>query len=304
MMTRLFLALFWALLCLSCSPAASPPPREGFVAEASESASHPVFMWRTSSATSVVHLLGSIHVGSPDMYPLDDRIEEAFQQSETLVLEIDLDEEAQAEAALAFVQMALLPKGESLDALLDEETRDLLHQRLDELGIPYKNVEMFRPWFVGLTIGMKETEAQGYTGEYGIDQHFRNQAVGKKEILELESVQEQAALFASLSQDAEVDDLRMTLLGEGEQDMLTELKDEWLLGKTTRIESEVEQTRKDYPEAYEALYANRNRNMTKKVEGYLKTTKSYFVVAGAAHMVGEEGIVTLLRNRGYTVEQL
>ena len=48
----------------------------------------------------------------------------------------------------------------------------------------------------------------------------------------------------------------------------------------------------------------RNRNWMPKIEGYLHSGKIYFAVAGAAHMGGSNGLVTLLRNRGYQIEQL
>jgi uncharacterized protein len=295
-------AIALCLLVVACAPAART--RSGAVEQTSEVTRHPVFMWRTESPTAVVHLLGSIHVGTEDMYPLDSRIEQAFDQSDALVLEIDLDEEAEADAALRFVQMALLPQGETLDQKLDEATLALLHARLEQLQIPYENVHMFRPWFVAMTIEMTEMESQGFSGEFGIDHHFREQAIGKKEILELESVEEQAALFASLSQNAEADDLRMALEAEeSASETLTRMTEQWLAGNTELIAEEVERTRLEYPEAYEALYASRNRKMTRKVEGYLATDKDYFVVAGGAHMVGDEGIVELLREHGHTVVQ-
>jgi uncharacterized protein len=302
-----FVALLFALWLLpgalhGCAPVKRQQSAAA-VSQVSESAQHPVFMWRVASDSAVVHLLGSIHVGTKEMYPLDPRIEQAFTAADTLVLEIDLDEEAEAEAALAFVEMALLPKDQTISDLLDEETLKLLQARLLELGIPFENVEMFRPWFVGLTIEMKALEQRGYSGEYGIDQHFRARALNHKEILELESVQEQAALFASLTAEGQVDDLRMTLEGNPEEANLEALTAEWLLGKSDLIAAELATTRVDYPEAYEALYAGRNRKMVEKIEGYLKTSKRYFVVAGGAHMVGADGIVELLRARGRQVVQ-
>lgn len=301
-----WLCLWLALWALGCAPRppAEPSGAVSETAEIVERAEHPVFMWRTESETAVVYLLGSIHVGSPDLYPLDPRIERAFADSDTLVLEIDLDEEAEAEAALAFVKMALLPEGRSLDDELDEQTQKLLHARLEQLGLPYENVRMFRPWFVAMMLEMRAMEEQGYSGEYGIDQHFRERAVGKKQILELESVEEQATLFAALTEDAEIDDLRMVLEeSEPGADLLTELTDQWRVGNTELIEAEVEETRRDYPEAYEALYAGRNRRMVDKIQQYLTTERRYFVVAGSAHMVGEEGIVELLRAKGRQVTQ-
>ncbi len=54
---------------------------------------------------------------------------------------------------------------------------------------------------------------------------------------------------------------------------------------------------------YDELITNRNYAMTEKIEGFLKTDKNYFVVVGAGHVIGEEGIVALLRKKAYRVSQ-
>jgi uncharacterized protein YbaP (TraB family) len=55
--------------------------------------------------------------------------------------------------------------------------------------------------------------------------------------------------------------------------------------------------------AYEKLVYERNRNMAGKIEAYLKTKGTYFVITGAAHLVGEKGIIEILRGKGYRVVQ-
>jgi uncharacterized protein YbaP (TraB family) len=63
---------------------------------------------------------------------------------------------------------------------------------------------------------------------------------------------------------------------------------------------------KAIPEYYQAILKDRNVAMLEKIEGYLedKSKETYFVVVGAAHMVGEDGIVTRLKEKGYTVTRL
>jgi uncharacterized protein YbaP (TraB family) len=52
------------------------------------------------------------------------------------------------------------------------------------------------------------------------------------------------------------------------------------------------------------LYNKRNEKMASKIQEYLKTKETYFVVVGAGHLVGSKGIIEILREKGYTVEQL
>jgi len=55
---------------------------------------------------------------------------------------------------------------------------------------------------------------------------------------------------------------------------------------------------------YEKLIYERNRNMVSKIEEFLRTKETYFVVVGAGHLVGKKGIIEMLKGKRYPVEQL
>ena len=76
-------SLLYTLLLASAAAAQPVGPHHAKAVAAAK----PVFLWELRSPTATVYLLGSVHVASGDMYPLDARIERAFQKSETLVLE-------------------------------------------------------------------------------------------------------------------------------------------------------------------------------------------------------------------------
>jgi uncharacterized protein YbaP (TraB family) len=58
----------------------------------------------------------------------------------------------------------------------------------------------------------------------------------------------------------------------------------------------------DAPEVYETLLAGRNRRWMPKVESCIQTSRC-FVVVGAAHLLGSDGLIALLKARGYSVVQ-
>ena len=60
----------------------------------------------------------------------------------------------------------------------------------------------------------------------------------------------------------------------------------------------------EFSALFKRLFDDRNTMMTQKIEQMLKKTKNYFVVVGAGHLVGEEGIVSLLKRHGYKIDQL
>jgi uncharacterized protein YbaP (TraB family) len=58
-----------------------------------------------------------------------------------------------------------------------------------------------------------------------------------------------------------------------------------------------------FQEVHEILIMTRNHKMVEKIEGFLKSDNNYFVVVGSGHVVGKEGIISLLREKGYAITQ-
>jgi hypothetical protein len=153
-----------------------------------------------------------------------------------------------------------------------------------------------------------ELQKLGLDPEYGIDKHFLKKAENKEKIVELESIDYQINLLSGFS-DAQqelflVSAFRDLELLKGE---INEILKAWNTGDTKTIESFVSKSLQDDPRMlpiYEKLVFERNKSMASKIEGYLKTKEHYFVIVGAAHLVGKDGIIEILKKKGYLVEQL
>src|SRR6185369_730536 len=104
------------------------------------------FMWVTKSDTATVYLLGSMHAAQTDLYPLDERIENAFAKSDALVVEVD-ESEINTQAALQFAAKGMYPPGDQLDKHISAKLLEATDARFQKLGlpVPYKQ---FRPWMV------------------------------------------------------------------------------------------------------------------------------------------------------------
>ena len=85
-----------------------------------------------------------------------------------------------------------------------------------------------------------------------------------------------------------------------------ELKDrgEWQEGDMQALEDLLQEDFEEYPEMYDALLKDRNLNWIKQLQPMLNDSDVYLVIVGAAHMLGEDGMVKLLEKQGYSVEQL
>jgi len=305
---RTLAGLLSALLSLACEPAAPTPPAAAPSGLAARPAPQkPVFAWRAELGASTVHLLGSVHVAKPDLYPLDARIEQPFAESDALVLELVLDEAAQLDAARRMMELGRLPAGKRLSDVVAPETWELLVRRQTELNLPLFGLRGFRPWFVAVTVTTQALQREGFSSEHGIDEHFRLAAAQRGERIEaLESLDTQLQLFSSLSSEAEEQMLRQTL--EDLDSYGAELSSAfrlWSAGDAAGVdELLIAPMQKEYPDLFQRLFVDRNRAMVERILELAQVPGRYFVVVGAGHLVGNTGIVALLGARGVPVQQL
>lgn len=307
---RRFVALLLsvALLGLACThrsePAASAAAPSGKAA-APAPASH-VLLWRAQLGPSTVHFLGSVHVARAELYPLDPRIESAFAASDVLVLELEMNQATQMQAAQRMLELGTLAPGVKLQDVVKPETWQLLRQAEQRRGLNLFGLRGFQPWFVALALTTQALEKEGYSADQGIDEHFRLAAEGHQRIEALETVEEQMSLFTGLDKEAGELLLRQTLdeidhYGE-ELDASFEL---WKTGNAAQLdELLLGPLRSSYPALFEKLFAERNQRMLERLTKLAEKPGHYFVVVGAGHLVGARGIVDLLRTRGIVAEQL
>ena len=266
-------------------------------------------LYKVGSASSTVYILGSIHLAKPEIYPLDTVIEQAYKRSDILVVELDAEsQESMMVMQTAMAQLGMYPNGKSLKTELSAQTYKQLQTYAVKTGLPLHMLEQMKPWVVMLQLSVMEMMRLGYSPELGIDKHFVDQAKrDKKPIMALETIAEQMALLSRDDKAYQDKLLRYTLESMSEMEpMLNKLSSSWKNGDAKAIEKMFLLTMQDDPslnEIYNELITKRNYMMTKKIEGFLKTKKDYFVVVGAGHVIGKEGIVDLLQQRGYKVGQ-
>ena len=265
------------------------------------------FLWKVQSKTNTVYVLGSIHYLKKEMYPLNKKIENAFEKSDHLVVEANINDTEKVDTQ-KLAESALYLDEETLEKHISPQTYELVKKELEVLGVPLEIISKQKPWFLALTLASLEIVKLGFDPEYGIDKYFLSKAEGKKKILELESFGYQMNLFCQLSEKDQESLLLYTLkdmkVVEQELDKLVQA---WASGDTKGVESIIIRSLvedKRLSPIYEKLIYERNRSMASKIEDYLKTKETYFVVVGAGHLVGSQGIIELLKGKGFVVEQL
>ena len=280
---------------------------EGGVAVAESAGSDQGLLWKISSSTGTVHLFGSIHLASEEMYPLPEKVEAAFKGAEQLVVEVNVGPEQQAELGQIMKAKGIYPAEESLTDHISDEIEEQLTSYLEGAGMPAATFNRFEPWLVALTISVLELQKLGLDPMLGIEQHFLAKAKGSKPIVELETAEDQLSLFDGLPAGLQQLMLKKTLLEiDRMAEEMEEMIDVWSRGDTAAMEVLIYESLEEAPElapVFEKLFTERNLTMADKIAGLLGTDSSYFVLVGAGHLVGDDGIVALLKEKEFSVER-
>lgn len=268
-------------------------------------ASEPAF-WKVSKGERTVYLMGSMHFGRADFYPLPEAINDAYQDSAVLVVEVDISSITPDRANKVIYQYGRLPLGQTLAQQLSPQVYKSLARYSEEANIPLAALERFQPWFAAVQLIEAEIRKTQLQQRFGVDLHFIS--LGQKPVAELETLEYQLGLFGDLSMSEQEKFLAQTLADmENSQGYLASMADAWQRGDTQQLtqmlinpfEENVETKR-----LYRKIFTERNDKMTQAVTEYLAGEKDAFFVVGVGHMVGEQGIIAQLKNRGLEVQRV
>ncbi|ERI93840.1 GumN protein [Clostridiales bacterium oral taxon 876 str. F0540] len=256
-------------------------------------------IWEIKNDKATVYLFGSIHIAQKDMYPFEKTVEDAFRSSNNLVVEVDANRSADTNKLQSKM---LYSKNDDVYNHISKEGKEKLDTFAKELGMDMNNLKKMKLWVIESTIMQAQLKKSGYSSEAGVDSYFLNEAQNRKKILELESVDFQLDMLNSFTDEQQeklfFSDIKY--LSESD-DNFKKLYDAYKAGdENALINLNVDSNKQD-PEIYQKMIVDRNIGMANKIDGYLKTNDSYFVVAGLGHFIGDDSVVKLLEKKGYTV---
>jgi uncharacterized protein len=263
------------------------------------------FLWKVQSGSKLVYLAGSVHALSADVYPLSPAFERAFAASDTLVEEIDLGEAEILAAAPAILAKGMYLDGRRFDSVVSKETAAMVAARLKDSGLPVEMFQSMKPWMVMLTVAALEAQKAGLDPNLGLDKHFydRAKAAGKT-IIGLETAEFQIDSLDKMSADLQEQLLRSSLSeAETARNSLKTIVAAWRRGDGAGLEKTLLSDFTEYPAAYRSLIVDRNHNWIPQIDACLARPQPCLVVVGAAHVVGPDGLLTLLQRKGYRIEQ-
>ena len=283
-----------ALLLLSLSVAAVP----------TDAGKH--FLWRVSKGSAVIYIAGSIHVLRKGDYPLPDIMESTFRASAGLVEEIDLTHFDPESAQLQMMQMGSYPQGHSLKTDLPPDLYRQVTALAKQQDVDLAMLDPMRPWLASIVLLDNQLVHKGFDPSTGVDIHFADEAETlHKPVIGLESASFQLGMLAKLPEKAQEAMLVQSLSDAADTDQEMEaMMEAWHRGDTALLAKEQQQEFGPYPDIYQAILVQRNRNWIPQLEKLAGSGKQYFVVVGALHLVGPDGVLASLEKDGYKIEQL
>ncbi|AZK44887.1 TraB/GumN family protein [Paenibacillus lentus] len=262
------------------------------------------FLWEVKNNGNTAYLVGSMHFADDSFYPLRSEYEEAFAEADYLGVEIDVSRAADEANQKMIMDLGTYQDGTTLKDHVSEDTYAKVGEILRQNGIEPNAFDVFKPWVVELTMTSLKSMDAGYEAAAGVDLYFIQKAMERKlPIIELESYASQLSMFNGFSKELQEKNLNAVL---DHFDVLDEsvnqMAEIWKTGNDEQL-LELTNSFSEDEEYNKAMLIDRNIVMADKVDGYLKNGKNeqYFIVVGAAHYLGEHGIIKLLEDKGYTV---
>ncbi|MFJ7889916.1 TraB/GumN family protein [Lysinibacillus xylanilyticus] len=268
--------------------------------------------WVVEDEDTRVYLLGSIHLGTSDLYPFDKRLVKAFDKADALLVEANILDTKGLEY---YAEKAMYSDGSTLKDAVTPETYAKLEKVAKLYDLPIEELTLQKPWMLSSALSMLSTDNSfGMTPQemamHGIDMYFLlNAQLQQKPVIELEGMKAQVDMFDALSPKAQEQSLVAVLDNiinpseENQSNILQEWFTSWKQGNVEEFAKSFQAMEGGSSEYNEMLFGLRDEQMAKKIMNVLEEKKgTYFVVVGSGHFLGEKSIRYHLEKNGYKVK--
>jgi uncharacterized protein YbaP (TraB family) len=259
-------------------------------------------------------LFGTVHLGPASGWQFSPALLAGLDLADGFVLEIDLRRATEDAVSDLLASIVVLQPPDTLPSVVSPETKRLLDEKdaqLAMLGMPVNARLRLKPWFIAM--GLIEVAAQrsGFSANAAAENVIMEH-LGERPLLGLETFEEQIAMLDGMSAENQDIMLRDTLLRlDDAVDEIQELVEAWRHGDEEALESLARVGVDELPELeafYDILLDDRNRRWMERFRSLLDDSshsgETIFVGVGALHLVGEGGLVALLREEGYPVDRI
>jgi uncharacterized protein len=257
-------------------------------------------------AKPVAHIFGTMHSADPDILALPPPVVQAFRAAPSLSVEVILDETAMQRISAAM----RLPKGQRLQDFVPPDVFSRAAAAAEPLGWQPAHLSRLKPWAVAMLISISPEDRGRKGGRLPLDLWLMETARSRhKPVYALETLYEQVNVFDAMPTQDQVAHLRAVAMPTAEKRrVLTAMKDAYLRRDIEDIfrmmrEDEKPDSRAVREKVDKRLLDDRNRRMVERMLPRFDEGGA-FIAVGAAHLPGENGVLALLEQRGYTVTRI
>ncbi len=254
---------------------------------------------RKPGSERVSWLFGTIHLLPEAQFEMPSRLTDAFDRADRLVLELDLDQAMDPAAQLALLPRMMMPEGTRLADLLNPDDHAAVMERVAAMGLPPFLAESIKPLFLAALADPGVDPIGAGAASYDLALHERAKAQGKARS-GIEDISEQLVAFDAIPLREQARLLAEQLRSTGKDSPLEEMARTYKSEDLRALQALMEEEARRDPAMMEALLYGRNRRWIPRMAD-LMARESVFFAFGAGHLAGDEGVLQLLRQAGYTL---
>jgi uncharacterized protein YbaP (TraB family) len=244
------------------------------------------------------YIFGTIHLLCQDDVNITPDIQQALDNSDQIVLELDFDDPTMT---AKIQQLAMLSDGQNLKDLLTEEEYSLLNEFFQEnIGMPLDNMSMLKPFLLMSMIIPSALECAPGSYELTLTKLAGD---AEKEVLGLETVEEQMGAIDSFSQ-AELAEMLLETVENFDETKLefAQMVEVYKKNDANALHELIQDSMEEnsIENFDEVMLNNRNKIWIGRIEAFAKEKPTFFAVGGG-HLGGEQGVLALLKAAGFTL---
>ena len=261
-------------------------------------------LWQiTGDSINTSYLFGTIHLIPEEDYFLPVSTEEAFEQSDRVVFEIDMNEMTDMSAQMGMLMKAMMTDGQRLRDLISAEDYELVKAHFDEMGLPLVMLERIKPMFLSVFASgdmSMDDLTSGASKSYEME-FFELANALEKEVAGLETMEFQISVFDSIPYDAQAEMLVESIRSQDDgSEQFQEMIDTYKSQDIEKLYGMLTSEEEDLGGYEELLVTGRNKKWIGVMSPMMKEGSVFFAV-GAGHLGGYNGVVRLLQRAGYEV---
>jgi uncharacterized protein YbaP (TraB family) len=285
-----------AALCIALSPLAT---RDAAAQDDSPA------LWKVAGTKGSVFLFGSFHLLPEGVKWRTAAVDRALNEAAVVVFETDLAGAQDPQVSQALIaKHGLLPPGQTLDSVLSPSARAELDKTATDLGVPTLALAPLRPWLAAVTLAVQFVLSQGFDPSNGVERQVMTWAKENgKSLAVLETNESQLRVFADLTREQEIALLAVTLRQLRETPkMLGDMLAAYRKGDLAALEKALNLGFDDFPVLRKRILKDRHEKWLPQIEKMIADRRSHLIVVGAAHLVGPDSVIAMLRAKGVKVE--